>query len=115
MALVRTPDVRHGKSYSALADVGSGMVIESGTVAFDNSYPTGGEAVTFSVPVANIISVFFAPYGGRLYTYERATEKIKAWFCRGGTASGVLVEVSNTSDLSAMSNVPYLLFGFARS
>jgi hypothetical protein len=115
MALVRTPDVRHGKSYSALADVGSGMVIETGTVAFDSSYPTGGEAVTFSIPVASIRSVYFEPYGGRLYTYERATEKIKAWFTRGGTASGVFAEVSNTSDLSAMSNVPYVMFGFARA
>ena len=115
MALTRTPDVRHGKSYSALADVGSGMVIETGTVAFDSSYPTGGEAVTFSIPVAGIKAVFFEPYGGRLYTYERATEKIKVWYGKGGTTTSVFIEVSNTADLSSLSNVPYVLFGFARA
>ncbi len=113
MSLTRTPAKRHGGIYTVQADAGTNMVIEIGTLAFDNSYPTGGEAITFSIPVANIVGFYAEPYGGRLYTYERSTEKIKAWFSRGGTASGVFAEVSSTSDLSAMSNVPYMVFGFA--
>jgi uncharacterized protein YfaP (DUF2135 family) len=113
MALVVTPAKQHSRSYSALAGVGAGLVIECGTMAFDSSYPTGGEAVTFSIPHHGVIAVFMEPYGGRLYQYDNSNEKIKAYFSRGGTASGVFAEVSNTSDLSAMSNVPYVMFGFA--
>lgn len=112
MGLTVTPAKQHSRSYSALAGVGTGLVIECGTMAFDSSYPTGGEAVTFSLPNEKIIAVFMEPYGGRLYRYDNANEKIISYFSRGGTASGVFTEVSSTSDLSAMSNVPYVMFGF---
>lgn len=87
-------------------------------VDFDASYPTGGEALTvaelgFSVK-PDVVLVF--PRLGHVFEYDMANEKLLAyWGDNNNAADGPLVEVPNTTNLSALVDVIVLSIGaFAR-
>lgn len=89
--------------------------VRLGTIAFDSSYPTYGESYTaamFALSKINQLVVF--PSGG--YTIEPDTTNLKL-VVKGqradSTSSGVvtLEEVDNTTNLSTLTGVPFIIFG----
>lgn len=89
-----------------------------GTFAFDSSYPTGGEALA----AADIVNQFpggveqitIENAGGYIFKWDRANAKILAYFGDNDNASdGPLIEIANTTDLSALTAVPFVARGFA--
>lgn len=84
------------------------------TVAFDSSYPTGGEPLTaadlgFSVAPRD---VRIEPKGGYVFEYDRTNSKVLAYYGDNNNASdGPLIEVPNTTDLSAITGVKVIARG----
>ena len=57
----------------------------SGTIAFDSSYPTGGESLTPSdLGLRTIDILLAAPAGGLMFEYDNANQKLKAIYPTGG-------------------------------
>lgn len=82
-------------------------------VAFDSSYPTGGEAITdaqlgFS---KGVDWVEVLPKGGYVFEYDNTNNKIKAYVEEAVAAGGPLLEVGNTVDLSAVTDVIVVAHG----
>lgn len=112
MAGVKTKDatLREPTVQQLLARGGK---IEFGTYAFDSEYATGGEALDFTAVgwKANPVICIFEPKGGYVFEYDRANGKVMA---KGQTSNavGALVEIAVSTDLSALSDVPYLALGW---
>lgn len=77
-------------------------------VAWDNSYPTGGQNLDCTDHFKEIGSVMvesgFAGYVIEPVTTNYATAQVKLRCWRQTAATGALVEVPNTTDLSAALN-----------
>lgn len=67
-------------------------------LAFDSSYPSGGEAVT-GWNAANVLGVNIQRSGVYDFTYDHVNLKVVAF----NTGTGA--EVANATDLSALTNV----------
>lgn len=82
-------------------------------VAFDNSYPTGGEALTAAdLGLVTIEFVLFEPAAGYTFEYDHTNSKVIARHGNNdGVADGPSVEVPNTTDLSAVVAVRGIAFG----
>lgn len=109
MALTITPHAGFGTQYSIEAMLARGMGFEIGRIAFDSSYPTGGE--TFSIDLKEVVDVFIPQWGGYLFEYDRTNTKIKVKV-ETGTSASALSECASGTDLSALTSVPYLAFGY---
>lgn len=81
-----------------------------GTLAFDASYPTGGEATTIAALGDSFfadtdgVAVMIFPNTGYTFQWHPDTLKVRA-------LSTAATEVSNATDLSALSSVTYLMIG----
>lgn len=76
-------------------------------IAFDNSYPTGGESLTaaelgFS-KAPDVVKI--PPKSGYVFEYDATNQKVKAYVEEAVAAGGPLLEVGNTTDLSALTGV----------
>jgi hypothetical protein len=86
-----------------------------GTVAFDASYPTGGEAVTaaeleFQLQVdAVIINAQSSLVPTKVVSYDPSTGKLVI-NVEDGT-SGIMAEAANASDQSTVVDVQFIAFG----
>jgi len=59
----------------------------SGTIAFDASYPTGGESLTpADLGMRTIDILLSAPAGGLMFEYDHTNQKLKAIYPTGGGA-----------------------------
>lgn len=80
-----------------------------GTMAWDNSYPTGGEAVdallTTAGYMATIDSIQVSPAAGYVFSYDKANGKILAYI--SDDAVDPLDQVADTTDLSALTAVAF--------
>ncbi len=87
-----------------------------GTVAFDNDYPTGGEALAYTdIPgfQVEITTVLVGSQSSLVPT------KVVSWDPSTGklvvnvedATSGISAEAANTSDQSAVVDVPIVVFG----
>ena len=87
--------------------------VKNGTLAFDSSYPTNGEAFLASqVGLSTINQLDILPYNGYVFQYIASTAKVKVYYADyTANASGALIEVANTTDLSALTAVPYRAYG----
>lgn len=74
------------------------------TVAFDSSYPTGGESLTAAnLGLAGIVHVQAGSAGGYVFEYDHTNKKLKAFMGdNNNAADGPLIEVADTTDLSAV-------------
>lgn len=88
-----------------------------GTVAFDNSYPTGGEAIAvsdFDVFNVEIKGVFVGSQSSlvptKVVSYDGSTGKLVI-NVEDGT-SGISAEAANASDQSGVVDVQLLVFGY---
>lgn len=69
--------------------VGRYLKVKTGTVTFDSSYATGGEALTaanlgFSTSVQTFVA---SPAGGLIFQYDFDNSKLKAIYPTGGSAA----------------------------
>ena len=95
MPAVATPSVR--QSWGSVFAVPA-------TVAFDSSYPTGGEAITAAqFGLAAIDDVIVTNGGGYVVSYIPSTGKLLVRYADyDAVADGALVEVPNATNLSAL-------------
>ncbi|HEY3314372.1 MAG TPA: hypothetical protein VGL40_03685 [Bacillota bacterium] len=92
--------------------VGSDLRILTGKFDFDNSYPTGGEAMDLSKYFSQVLGVTFETKAGYIFEYDYAARKVKAYrFDYPGVAAGPAVEVPNLTDLSALVGVRFIAWG----
>ena len=79
-------------------------------ITMSNSYTTNGEALApAECGVTTISDVVLNPSDGYIFEYYPATGKIKAF--RQTAATGALVEVPNTTDLSAVTDITGIVYG----
>lgn len=91
------------------------FALVSGTIQFDNSYPTGGYAVAtmtngaakFGLKVCQM--AFFNHTGGYLVSYDQVNDKVKVF--QQGAAAGAFTEVANLTNLSAIPAVAFMAHG----
>jgi hypothetical protein len=58
----------------------SRIAVLSGTIAFDSSYPTGGEAITgITGKFKSCLQILFDNYGGYLFSFDKTNSKLKAF------------------------------------
>lgn len=88
-----------------------GKFIKTGTLAFDSSYPTGGEALPTISGVERVLSLV-ATGSGYTYELDEANQKVKVYrigALDGNAASAAaLSEVSSTADLSGITAAPFV-------
>ena len=94
------------------------VFIWHGTVAFDSSYPTGGEAFNAESETgfSDVFAVQVLPKAG--YTFEyvdsatAANRKIKAYWVDTSVDGAAQAEVADTTDLSAVTGVRVIVWGY---
>ncbi len=83
-----------------------------GTIAFDSSYPTGGEAITEeALGLVSAEMVIIPSFGGYTFTWDATNSKVIAYWVDTTTDGAALAQVADTTDLSALTAVPYLAIG----
>lgn len=99
-----------------LPDSGPDFLFRTGTIAFDSSYPTGGEALNLEAlcGVDRVVLALIGPHKGYFFTYvytaTAANRKVKAWYAdANAVADGALIEVANATSLATLTAVPVLL------
>lgn len=90
--------------------MGTQQVVE-GLMAFDSSYPTGGEAFSLAgVGVTRLDQLDVFPGGGYVFEWDRSTTspKVLAYYGDNNNASdGPLIQVPDTTNLSTVTNVRF--------
>jgi len=86
-----------------------------GKIAFDTSYPTGGEAFSLAdMGLAGGVLDFcmFEPESGYIFEYDHTNNKVLAYYCDyDAVADGALIQVANTTDLSALTDARFIAIG----
>lgn len=85
-----------------------------GTLAFDSSYPTGGESVPRSLlGLLKFDDVRIGPKAGYLFEWDDTNQKVKVYQGDNDNAADApLIEVADTTDLSALTAVPISALGY---
>tara|TARA_R100001509_G_scaffold128481_1_gene81886 strand:- start:3773 stop:4084 length:312 start_codon:yes stop_codon:yes gene_type:complete len=69
-------------------------------ITFDDSYPTGGEALDLTAYVENIETVGIEVSGGYVFQYDRTNKKVLAY--EAGADGAALDQVANATNLSTV-------------
>lgn len=92
-------------------EIGETKKLYHGTIALDSSYPTGGETLDvsgnerFDVLIADSV-------GGYVFSFVASSQKLLAYVGDNDAgADGVLAQVANTTDLSAVTTIPFIAIG----
>lgn len=104
----------YGAEFPVKALAASNLRIITGQIDFDSSYPTGGEAMDLSsyFPVA-LKAVFIENKAGYVFAYDYANKKVLAYYADyDAVADGALIQVANTTDLSAVVDVRFMAIGY---
>lgn len=83
------------------------------SVAFDSSYPTGGESVTpAKLGLGKIEFLIAQPTSGYVFQWDNANSKLLAYYADyDAVADGALIQVPDTTDLSGLTAIKVLVFG----
>ena len=85
---------------------------EVGSIAFDSSYPTGGEALALAVlGLTEVDEVRVGPHEGYTFEYDAANEKVLAYWVDTTTDGAALAQVVDTTDISSAAAVPIVAYG----
>jgi len=91
------------------------LAIDVGTIAMASSYVSnGGEPLTIA-GFSSIAAVLIPPRSGYLFEYDITNSKIKVYIETTGDSTGATAafqEAGTGTDLSALSDVQYVAFGF---
>jgi hypothetical protein len=91
--------------------LGGTAKLYTGTIALDASYPSGGEALDVSSN-ERLDIVIAGPNSGYVFEWDAANQKLKAMYADYSNGSdGVLIEVPDTTDLSAVTAIPFVAIG----
>lgn len=73
------------------------------TLAFDDAYPTGGEALSpNAVGLSRIDDAIISPTDGFVFTWDRTNGKVLAYYADyDAVADGKLIQVPDTTDINA--------------
>lgn len=84
-----------------------------GTIAFDNSYPTNGEALLLTqIGLSVVDQMKLFPYKGYTPEWDGTNKKIKMFYADyDANADGALIEVADTGDLSTVTALPFEAIG----
>lgn len=83
-----------------------------GSVAFDDSYPTNGEALDLTEWFNSVLLVVIESVGGYTFQYVYADKKVKVFYDDADLgADGPHIEVANTTDLSGLTDVRFVAYG----
>jgi len=84
--------------------VNPGLVMKLVSIAFDSSYPTGGEdLVAADVGLTAIVKVLPNPASGYIFRYNHSTAKLMIFYGDWNNASdGALIELPNTTNASLL-------------
>lgn len=95
------------------ASGGRGLKVVTGTIAFDASYPTGGEASTaISGHFTELLGVIFESKSGYTFEYNYDDNKVLAYWVDTSTDGAAQAEVADTTDLSAVTDVRFFAWGY---
>jgi len=90
-----------------------------GQLAFDSSYPTGGESLTAAnIGLRVIEHINVQPRSGFVFDYDYTNSLLLAYrtgaatVTAGATPAAALAEVSNTTDLSTLTGVRFRAVGY---
>lgn len=109
MAATLTNKKAVNTNYGLESYLARGLNIYFGSIAFDNSYPTGGESIT--LPFTPVL-VIIEPSAGYIFQWDYDNKKVKAFYADyDAVADGELIEVADTTDLSALDDVRFVAFG----
>ena len=100
-------------------DLGNGLKLIRGTLAMDSSYPTDGETVDFSSYFPGGTILFFScdpvSAGGYVLGHNYGTAaagKVLAYYSDyDAVADGALIQVANTTNLSAITAAVCVVIG----
>jgi len=95
-----------------LGSIGS-LRIVTGTLAFDASYPTGGEPLTPATLGLGVIHFLIAePNSGYVFTYDYANQKLLAYYADyDAVADGPLIQFPDATSLAALTAVKFMAIG----
>ncbi len=87
--------------------------VTTGTIAFDSSYPTGGEALTpANIGLNYIRFIIFEPTLGYVLTYDYTNQLVLAYYYDyDAGADGAAIQVANETDLSGLTGVKWFAIG----
>lgn len=95
---------------------GRALKFVTGTIAFDSSYPTGGESITaIATQFTELLGVTFTPHLGYVFDvdYTAATQKVLAYYVDNNAAGdSAMIEVPDTTNLATLTAVHFLAYGF---
>lgn len=81
-------------------------------LAFDSSYPTGGEAlVANTLGMLSFDLVLIEPKAGLVFSFDRTNNKVLAYWTSNTTDGEAMVEVTDSTDLSAVTGVRIMAIG----
>lgn len=89
----------------------AGFTLSHGRISFDNSYPTGGEALD---PTGQSFfdTVFFETRAGYSFEWDKANQKVIVYYVDNNAAGdSAQIQVPDTTDLSALTDVGFLAVG----
>jgi hypothetical protein len=88
-----------------------GLRLVTGTISMSNSYTTGGEAI--NLPLTEVKGMVIENKGGYMFEYDRANKKVKAYqFDYAAASAGPAVEVPAATNLSALTGIAFLAWGW---
>jgi hypothetical protein len=87
--------------------------VVTGTIAFDSSYPTGGESLTpANMALSRVQSVSILPKSGYVFEYDYTNSKVLAYYADyDAVADGALIQVPDTTNLSTLTGVRFNAIG----
>jgi hypothetical protein len=103
-------------SITGLRDIPIGQTehLYTGTIDFDSSYPTGGEALDLASNT-RIETLIAQSKSGYVFEWDAANQKLLAYRQKDPAAAGgadiALPQVANATDLSAVTGVQFIAIG----
>lgn len=89
----------------------SGQHLYIGTITMDSSYPTGGEAIDVSGN-ERFKKLIPQSKAGYIFSWDAANQKLLAYYADyDAVADGALIQVPNTTDLSAVTGIDFIAIG----
>lgn len=104
MAGTKTPSVILNTNSSLQSALARGMKFETGSFAFDSSYPIGGESMTFGF-TPSVVEI--PSQGGYKFEYDHTNSKIKAF--KPGKSLIVDEVVTVTSHIGKLKHKPFYI------
>ena len=95
-------------------EIGESAHLYEGTIALDDSYPTGGEALDVSGS-ESFTTLIAQSEGGYVFSFNPSDQKLLAYRQKdpadAGGADIALVQVAATTDLSALTAINFIALG----